>query len=340
LTRRERVCAAIAHVEPDRIPWEIGLTIPAADSLAKAVGVAPEELDDWLGNHLFAVPPIAQGEEGFVKPGYWRDQFGVVWNRTVDPDIGIVEHYQLRDRSLAGHNWPDPDDPARWETFERCLERKGDRYSVCSIGFSLFERAWTLRGMTDLLMDMIEAPEFVDDLLDAICEYNLRLVENAVRYPIDAVYFGDDWGSQRGLIMGPKLWRRFILPRVQRMYAAVKAHGKHVYIHSCGDVDELFPDLIEAGLDVFNPFQPEVMDVYEVKRLYGDRLSFLGGMSIQRVMPFGTPDDVRREAERLIREIGRGGGYILAPSHAIPRDVPVENILALVEVVRDRHETI
>jgi uroporphyrinogen decarboxylase len=335
MTRRERVARVIAHQEADRVPWHIGLTIPTAQRVAATVGLPVEELDEWMQNHLYYVEPEADNAWTEVRPGYWRDEYGVVWNRTVDPDIGVIEHYQLQDRDLSGYRFPDPADPRRWEDFERRLEGRQDRYAVGAIGFSLFERAWTLRGMVNLLMDMVEAPEFVDALLDAITEHNLALVERAVRYDIDGVYFGDDWGQQRGLLMGPVFWRRFIKPRITRMYGAVKAAGKRVFIHSCGDVEEVFPDLIEAGLDVFNPFQPEVMDIYQVKQRFGDRLSFLGGMSIQRVMPFSTAEEVRAEAHRLMDRIGAGGGYILAPSHAIPRDVPVENVIALVEAARD-----
>lgn len=335
MTRKERVARAIAHEQPDRVPWHIALTTPAAQKLSETVGVPVPELHEWTQNHLYYVEPLTDDAWTEVRPGHWRDEYGVVWNRTVDPDIGVIEEYRLRDPSLRDLRLPDARDARRWEDFDRRLETRSDRYVVCAIGFSLFERAWTLRGMTNLLMDMVEAPEFVDGLLDAICELDLRLVEQAVKHDIDAVYFGDDWGQQRGLIMGPTYWRRFIRPRIQRLYGAVKAAGKRVFIHSCGDVDEVFPDLIEAGLDVFNPFQPEVMDVYEMKRVYGDHLSFLGGMSIQRVMPFGSVDEVRAEARRLMERIGAGGGYILAPSHDIPKDVPVENILALIETVRD-----
>jgi len=335
MTRRERVHQAIGHRQPDKVPWNIGLTIPAAAKLAAEVGCPVGELGEWMGNHLYSAHPSAADAWQEVKAGHWRDEFGVVWNRTVDPDIGVIEQYQLSEPALGGYRFPDPETSARWEGFEAQLAEAGDRFIVCSIGFSLFERAWTLRGMVNLLMDMLEAPEFVDELLDAICDYNVSLVERAAKYDIDAIYFGDDWGQQRGLIMGPLLWRRFVKPRVERMYGAVKRQGKRVVIHSCGDVDELFPDLIAAGLDVFNPFQPEVMDVFQMKEQFGDNLTFLGGMSIQKVMPFGTPEDVHREAFRLMERVGANGGYILSPSHDIPRDVPVENILALVRAVRD-----
>lgn len=338
MTPRDRVAQAIAHEQTDRVPWHIALTKPSAHKLAATVGLSVEALQEWMGNHLYYVEPLAADAWQEVRPGYFRDEYGVVWNRTIDPDIGVIEQYQLRDRDLAGFRLPDPHSPSRWENFAIGLDKRGKRYVVCAIGFSLFERAWTLRGMANLLMDMVDAPEFVDDLLDVICDFNVELVQQAVKYDIDGVYFGDDWGQQRGLIMGPVLWRRFILPRLQRMYGAVKGHNKRVFIHSCGDVDELFPDLIAAGLDVFNPFQPEVMDVYKMKEEFGDKLTFLGGMSIQRVMPFSTPKEVKEEAHRLMARIGESGGYILAPSHDIPRDVPVENIIALVEAVRDEQE--
>jgi uroporphyrinogen decarboxylase len=153
---------------------------------------------------------------------------------------------------------------------------------------------------------------------------------------VDSVHFGDDWGQQRGMLMGPKLWRRFIKPHLARMYAAAHEGGKYVTIHSCGKVQEVFPDLIEIGLNCFNPFQPEVMDVYEMKRLYGDRLSFNGGVSTQRTLPYGTPEEIKAEARRLMAEVGQGGGYILSPAHAIPGDAKPENMVALIEAVHEQ----
>ncbi len=136
--------------------------------------------------------------------------------------------------------------------------------------------------------------------------------------------------------LGPRLWRRFLKPCLARMFGRVKAAGKFVHIHSDGDVTAIFDDLIEIGLDVYNPFQPEIMDVYELKRRYRGRLAFHGGVGIQGLLPHGTPQQVKAEVRRLVREVGAGGGYILGPSHAIMADTPVENLVALIEAMREQ----
>ena len=223
--------------------------------------------------------------------------------------------------------------PRFFEDMEERVARFPDRFRVFQIGFSLYERAWTLRGMEALMMDFLEHPAFVHELLTEIADYNIAQARKAMEYDIDAVYFGDDWGQQHGLQMGPRLWREFIYPQLQRMYGAVREAGKYVMIHSCGDVDELFDDLIAAGLNCFNPFQPEVMDVEQLLKDYRGRLAFHGGISTQRTLPFGTVDDVRSETRRMLAR-GAEGGYILAPAHDVEGDVPLENMLAMIEEVQ------
>jgi uroporphyrinogen decarboxylase len=335
MTNRERVIASFEHRQPDRTPYAIGLTqkslaamkahfgsddfLKLIDNAIAGVGPRPGPLDQWLSETL------------------WQDEFGVQWDRSIDRDIGNVCNCVLPERSLAPLALPDPRDPAKWEGFAESVSaaRASGHFVQFGIGFSLFERAWTLRGMENLFLDMVEAPEFVDELLEVICDYNVALVEQAVQHDIDAIHFGDDWGSQRGLLMGPRLWERFLKPRLARMYGAGKQAGKYVTIHSCGKVQELFPQLIEIGLDCFNPFQPEVMDPYEMKRLHGDRLSFWGGISTQQLLPYGTPAEVRAEAKRMMQEVGKDGGLILAPAHGIPGDAKPENIMALIETVNE-----
>jgi uroporphyrinogen decarboxylase len=329
---RERVWQSIRHRQPDRVPYHLSYTVPAREKLEAYYGT--RDLDSALDNHLAKYKPRRPDAWQEVRPDYWRDEFGIVWNRTVDKDIGVVDQYLLQERTLAGYSFPDPHDPLRYQGLRTFVTQNPTRFRVVNLGFSLFERAWSLRGMFNLMIDMLEAPAWVDQLFDAIVAFDLGLIEEVIRYDIDAVMFGDDWGHQRGLLFGAPLWRRFIKPRLAQLYSAVHRGGKAVLIHSCGQVQELFPELIELGLDVFNPFQPEVMDLGKVKKEFGAELTFYGGMSIQRILPFCTPHQVRDEARRLMDEIGRGGGFIIAPSHDMPGDIPLENMVAFVEAVR------
>jgi len=334
VTRKERTKLSLNHKSSDIVPYNITFTLPAADKL-KAHFNNPE-FEEAIGNHLFNVDAL-NGDK-IVKPGFRQDDFGVIWNQTVDKDIGVVEDLILKEPSLKGFKLPDPKAAWRYENFGKALEKHKDRFLLSDIGFSLFERAWTLRGMENLLIDMYENPGFVNDLLDAITEFNLAIIDESAKYPIDGMRFGDDWGQQSGLIMGPELWRKFIKPRIRKMYSRVRAHGLKVFIHSCGDVEEIFPDLIECGLDCFNPFQPEAYDIFKIKELHGSKLSFYGGMSTQKILPFGTADDVKKETIRLLKGIGSNGGYIFSPAHATPADVPLDNMLAMLEIVRNQEK--
>ena len=333
MTKREVVRLAVSGRRPPYVPWNIGLTAEAHAKLVSYYGGRPA-LSDRLDNH-FASYGDGIGFFEEVDRDRVRDHFGVVWNRSKDKDIGVVEGQVLAEPSIGALVLPDPDDPRFYAGMEEIgTSGAPDGFRIYGIGFSLYERAWTLRGMEQLLMDFVESPEFIDDLLGAIADFNIAVVRRAVRYDIDAVYFGDDWGQQHGLVMGPALWRRHILPQLERMYAAVKEAGKLVFIHSCGDVDELFDDLVAIGLDCFNPFQPEVMDVADLLPRYRGRLAFHGGLSTQRTLPYGSADDVRRDVSRLL-DLGAAGGYVFAPAHAVEGDVPVENLVAMIDLLHE-----
>ncbi len=330
LTPRERVWQSIRHQQPDRVPWQIACTIPTRLKLENYYGTG--DLDRVLDQHI--VKQRARLPYTEIRPDFFQDEFGVVWNRTIDKDIGNVEDHPLKEPTLKGFRFPDPHNPRRLAPLPAFLAANPDRFRLFSLSFSMFERAWILRGMENLLVDMLETPAFVDELMDTIQAYDLGILEDALRYDIDGVIFGDDWGQQSGLIFGPRLWRRFIKPRMAKLFQATHAAGKAVFLHCCGKVQELFPELIEIGLDVFNPFQPEVMDPYEIKKQFGGQLCFYGGVSIQKLLPYGTPDQIQGEVRRLKQAIGQGGGYILAPSHDMPGDIPLENLLALIAAAR------
>lgn len=332
MSRRQVVIAALRGQPVPYTPWSFGFTQEAAQKLHQHFGT--QDLLTASGSHIVG---LGSGI-GFFEPideGRVRDAFGVTWDRSVEKDIGMVVGPVLPEPTLKDYRFPDPAQPRFFESIPDRIAAHPDCFRMFSIGFSLYERAWTMRGMEALMMDFIEQPDFVHELLDAIADYNIAQVRQAVKYDIDAVYFGDDWGQQHGLIMGYPAWKEFIYPRLCRMYAAVKQAGKFQVIHSCGDVDELFDDLIGIGLNCFNPFQPEVMDTTALHSAYLGRLAFWGGLSTQRTLPRGTVAEVRAESRRLL-QMGRAGGYVFSPAHAVEGDVPLENMLAFIEEAKSQ----
>lgn len=335
MTRRERVIAAVNHKNMDFVPYEISFTQQEYDKVVAYLG-DPDYINK-IGNHISSayydgyLTEITKGME------YWKDDFGVVWNRNgADKDIGVIDGFVIKEPDAKSYKFPELNEKRLRRDYETLMNTAGDTFRFGSIGFSMFERAWTLRGMENLLMDMLTEPEFVDELLDAITEYNLRVIDIALEYDIDGFHFGDDWGQQKGLIMGPKHWRRFIKPRMARMYEQVKSKGKIISQHSCGDIHEILTDLIEIGLDIYQTFQPEIYDIRKVKKEFGSQLTFWGGISTQRLLPFAAPDEIKRVTREIIQVMGENGGYIAAPTHAIPGDVPPENVVAMVEVLQNQ----
>jgi len=333
MTRREIVIEALEFRPPPYVPWSWGMTQRCAAQMREHLGT--DDLTALLDPHFLDLGS-AIGRFEPAGADRVRDVYGVVWDRSVDRDIGTPIDWPIKQPAdLDGYDWPDADDASWYAEIQQRMAARPDLFNRYMLGFSLYERAWTMRGMTDLLMDMVERPEFVERLMDAIVEHNLQQIRRALSFDVDAIYFGDDYGMQTGLIMGVEHWRHFIKPRLARMFAPVREAGKYVCMHSCGCVAELFDDLVEIGLQLFNPFQPEVMDVYAIKKQYHGRLAFHGGMSIQRVLPFGTVEEVRAEASRLV-EAGRDGGYVFSPSHAVPYDVPSAHLVAMAEVLKSQ----
>jgi len=332
MTKREIIRCVFDGKRPPYVPWSFDFTCEAWEKLVLHFG-SETTAETKMQNHIFRLGTGDRFKD--VGNDCVRDIFGVVWDRSVDKDIGIVKGCVLPEPTLKGYEFPDPLDKRFFADLPEKIKKYKDCFLEFAIGFSLYERAWTLRGMENLMMDFYDHPDFVRDLLRTIADFNIAQIRKAVTYDVDSVHFGDDWGQQIGLQMGPAVWREFIFPELKRMYAEAHKTGKYVSIHSCGDVDELFDDLISIGLNCFNPFQPEVMDTAALIAKYRGKLSFFGGLSTQKVLPYGTADDVKKETKRLI-DLGREGGYILAPAHAVEGDVPLENMLAFIETVQDQ----
>lgn len=333
MNKRQVILEVLSHKKPPYVPWNYNFTVEAREILERHFG-SPEAMDEAVQNHFveFRNRVVVEPTD---KPGFVRDGFGVIWDRTVDKDIGVVANCLLPEPTLKNYAFPDPRNPRIFKLIQPAIDAHPDRFRMFRLGFSLFERAWSMRGMETLLVDFYENPEFVRDLLNAIADYDIEQVDEAFKYDIDAVLFGDDWGMQTGLLFGRALWEEFFRPVLRRMYAKVKDSGGKVFIHCCGKVEELLDDLIDIGVDCFNPFQPEVMDIHALLRRYRGRLCFHGGLSLQQTLPHGSVADVRNETLDRIA-LGRDGGYILAPAHAVEGDVPLENMLEFMRVAREQ----
>lgn len=327
---RERVIKAIEHKDTGRIPGQLDLTQGVFDKLSDFYGDS-DYLYTIAGNHL-----IREKNKNHkpVDSLSYKDIFGVTWHKEQEGgDIGIIRDFVLKEHRLDYYTFPEPDAELINRKCESMINDHADLFKIYEIGFSLFERAWTLRGMDSLLMDFILNEEFVDELFDNILDYNLKVIDLAAQYPIDCIMFGDDWGQQKGLIMGPALWKRYIKPRIAQMYERVKKYGLYIAHHSCGDNYELFPDLIDMELDIYNTFQPEIYDVEKFKKEFGNNLTIYGGISTQGILSKGTPEEVKKETRRMMGILGKNGGYIVAPTHQVTTDIPLCNIFAFIETV-------
>ena len=332
MTKRDVVIRTLEHKESDVIPYFLDMT---EETLKKMIAYTGDPLyfehsDSYLAQ---------ERNESFtdLSDGKFLDMFGVTWDKGAqEGDFGIAIGNPIPEAEIGDYDFPEPDEKLIREKCERLVAQK-DKFTMYIIGFSLYERLWTLHGIENTLMDFLLEPEFIEEVLDKIVEYNCKVVDIVAQYPIDCIFFGDDWGQQQGLIMGYPLWQRFIKPQLKKMYDHVKKYGMYVAQHSCGDCREVFPDLVELGLDIYNTFQPEVYDIVEFKERFGKDLTFFGAISTQKILPFKTPEEVKAEMHRVMDILGKDGGYILAPTHAMPGDIPEENVIAFMEVARNEN---
>ena len=338
MTKKEVVKMVLDGKKPPYVPWDCKFTLEALEKLKEHYG-EDVDIEELVDNHYLKLGQ-SSGFKRDIGNGHKMDIFGVDWDMTLEKDIGNVHGCVLPEPTMEGYQFPDPKDPILYEGMEEKIKANPDKFIIYSIGFSLFERSWTLRGMENVFMDFMMYPDFYKELLNKIADFNIAVTSYvAETYPeIDAFYYGDDWGAQKGLLMGKEMWMEFIYPVVKRMYDNTHKYGKYQLIHSCGDIAEIIPELIEAGVNSINPFQPESLDVFDLLKKYKGQVTFHGGLSTQRTLPYGTVEDVQRETRALL-EAGKGGGYVFCPAHATEGDTPVENMIAFIDIIKEQKKS-
>ena len=322
---------ALQHEPVDRIPTQINYTPDLGRKMADHFDVAIENLPEFFGNHMARVDidyAIEFSPDGRIEFDWWGVGFDVEqegYYPSVNP-LGDC-------RDLDAYPWPDPDDPGLLDEAARVIQQdSGQHFVTPNLGFALFERAWSLRGLEALMMDMALDPGFVVDLLGRILEIQLKLIHRFIALGVDGGYFGDDYGAQKNMLFSPKMWRGYFKPCLIKMFAPFRDAGLPVILHSDGQIQHVIPDLIDIGVTALNPVQPEVLDHTWLRKTFGDRLAYFGGISTQTVLPEGSPSDVKKAVEDCLQDLApEDTGLVIAPSHRMMTDIPMANIAALLD---------
>ena len=335
---RENLIKAIEFTGPEYLPCGIGMDLDFIHDKDAAKTEKIRELISRLPHDVLGGIDCFKNREHAFVDGVERitDEWGTKWLN--DGHGSITTYHPLEQGYPAGGEFifPDVDMPGRFDEAREYLADRGSRYVCVSVWFTLFERLWMLRGFNNALMDVYIDTENLLKLKGQILDVNLRMIDKFLELGVDAIFFSDDWGSQRGLLMNPDDWRRYFKPDYIAMFRRVRDAGAHVWFHSCGDVSSIIGDLLEAGMNVLHPVQPQAMDVEALSRKFGGRLCFNGGVDVQGTMVKGTPQDVKNEVYKLYNLFGRFcGGYICGTSHSIMPETPLENVIALLEAYFD-----
>ncbi len=373
MNSRERMLAAINHRLPDRVPtalWggpyglvddlyyrlleklELGDPVPAFRK-GHTINHLDDRLLDALETDARYIWPGANPTSPRYpteNPRYFKDSFGQTWIQTLpyySAGEGLLKNATSIDEIDELVQWPDVHDPEWTRGVPERAKNLGEKNEHFLIGRMVtshgpFQLASDLRGMDVFLLDMAARPDFAARLLERVTDVIIGLLQNFVKAAdghLDMIELsGDDYATNENLIFSPAMFKELIKPHIKKMVDAVRSVQPEIKImlHSDGAVGALMGDFIELGIDVFHPMEPVVgLDVNEIKEEYGSQITFLGGIDITRAMP-GTIDDVRKDVDRCLSDLGKDGGYILAPSNHLQHDVPAENVIELFRYARER----
>ena len=344
--------ASVAHQQPDRVPVFANISRSHALQLAKELGpeypaaplpcfvadrVSYTEILLALGNDAVAVGPGRRPPKAAAgAPDRYTDltdEWGLT-SRKVGHHSEIVGRPLTEVATIEDiKSWqvPDPTEPWRWDIAHGEIEKYKNEYAVIGFtGVNAFETAWNLTGIEKFLMDFMTGEPYTNFLLDKLFDFSLKSGQKLIDLEVDFIWLGDDVGTQDGMLLPPDFWRENLKPRMAALISDFKKRDPAVKViyHSCGSILPIIPDLIEIGLDVLNPLQPlaKDMSLKKIKEQCGDKLSFLGGVDIQRILPMGSEQEIAEHVKDRIQAGSDNGGYIIAPAHIIQPDTSIENV--------------
>ena len=354
MNHRERVSAALNHGQPDRTPFQASFTPEFAVRLKQDMALKGRsghnphgggntyDLERALGEDML-LTSIGWANSYYMDDKPYTDEWGIGWAiHPYDTPFGRghyteIATHPLADRAdLSSYLPPNPERPELYIDAAEVVHNYSAEYWIVGVTVTtIFECAWALRGLEQMMVDMAVDPELANEILDIPYRYHLAAARKLVEMGVDMIWTGDDVGSQREMLISPKMWRTYLKPRMAHFISELKAINPQIKVayHSDGDIRRIIPELIEIGLDVLNPIQPASMDPAELKLLYGDRLCFWGTVDEQHTLPYGSADEVRQEVKARIQTVGENGGLVLAPTHHVQLDTPLENFWAMVNTV-------
>lgn len=333
MNSKERVIAAVQLEQPDRVPISAErLSQPFQTTLREHFALEPgqdliEALHKLCGVDVVLCEPDYEGSK--LGNGAYRDEWGVVYRSPKETgEPYIVDHPLKTYEDIEDYLPPEPLLPERFTTISKAIARYGESLAILGGVESVFEKAYNLRGLGNLIVDLYRNPRAAMELFEKITRHRVEQAEIIVDMGIDIFYTGSDYGTQTGPMMNSGLWRRFVMPFEKRIFDIPRNKGIPIFVHSCGDIRPLLGSLVEIGMNIVNPVQPRAMDPVYVKEKFSDRLCLFGTIDVQHTLPFGTPNDVMHEVRERIETLAHGGGLILAPAHTVLPQVPIENFLA------------
>jgi uroporphyrinogen decarboxylase len=349
MTNRENFISLVKRRGYEKVP----IDFKACPSLTKKFNEYIEETGFSFKKSCIDIPdltPRIATREDFLnyyphsfKDGTRIDRYGVAHEPGSAAAFHMTKMYHPMnafDSEEQVSEYPFPDyvgaDPAKQiDAIKRAHD--GDLIAIGNMQCTVWERAWYMRGMENLMTDMMMDDPIANAVLDRVTEISVMRAESFVKNGVDVLFLGDDIGMQHSIMMSENMYCEWLKPRLKRVIDAARAINPEiiVFYHSCGFVTPMIPHLIEAGIDVLDPVQPECMNFADIHAEFGDRLSFHGTIGTQTTMPFGTPDDVRREVFKNLETAGDRGGLLVAPTHLLEPEVPVENLVAYINACRD-----